>query len=180
MPFGKLIPSLLGNDIDIIMAGMSITPIRSLQIGFATPYMKVGQMMLVRSEDKSQFADPSAIVTTRKTAGAQENTTGQFLLVQEFPNAPKTFFPSPEKGAQALKDKKIDFLVLDSPYILWLAKKNEGKLTAIPSLLTEENLAWGVRRNDPELLDAVNDVLKKWKETGDLDAMIKKWVPDSN
>jgi len=180
LPFGKLIPALLSSDIDIIMAGMSVTPIRSLQISFSTPYMKVGQMALVRREDRAEFANPSDIVMSHKTAGAQENTTGQFLLVQEFQNAQKRFFPTPEKGAEALRHKEIDLLILDSPYVLWLARKNEGTLTPIPALLTEENLAWGVRKTDVKLLTAANEALEKWKASGELETMIRKWVPDSN
>ena len=180
LKFEKLIPALLNNEIDIIMAGMSSTKIRELQVAFATPYMRVGQMPLVRLEDRNLYNFPLDVVMTDKRIGAQENTTSEYLLVKEFPKAKKKLFASHSNGLSALKSKKIDLLILDSPYVLWMAMKSDGKLAVLPFLLTEESLAWAVRKSETDLLESVNIALAKWKETGQMDAMIKNQIPGFN
>ena len=52
LPWKKLIPGLLNNRIDIIMSGLSITPERERNVNFAQPYMQVGQMTLIRKNEK--------------------------------------------------------------------------------------------------------------------------------
>jgi polar amino acid transport system substrate-binding protein len=180
MNFDKLLPSLMNNEIDIIMAGMSVTRIRDLQVAFSNPYMAIGQMPLVRLEDKNKFVMPFDVVMTDKKVGAKEHTTSEYLVAQEFPKAKKTFFKNHAQAVSALKSGKIDLLILDSPYVLWLSIQNEGKLTPVPLLLTEENLAWAVRKKDEEFLITVNRILEKWKKSGELNAMIKARIPGFN
>jgi ABC-type amino acid transport substrate-binding protein len=50
-------------------------------------------------------------------------------------------------------------------------------LTPIPILLTEESLAWGVRKDDEQLLNAANLFLETWKNDGRLENAITKWMP---
>jgi ABC-type amino acid transport substrate-binding protein len=177
MEFSRLIPSLIANEIDIIMSGMSMTRVRSLQVSFSDPYLKVNQMALVRSEDRNNYLNAMSVVMTDKTVGAKEHTTSQFLLTQEFVNAKKRFFRSPEEGAKALRKKKIDLLVLDAPYVWWLASKNEGELSPLPFDLTEENLGWAVHRENETLLLSVNTALGKWKKSGEWASIVDKWLP---
>ena len=177
LKFRELIPALLSNQIDIIMSGMSVTKIRELQVSFANPYLRIGQMALARFEDRSQYNFPFDVIMTDKKIGATENTTSEYLVVQEFPKAKKSLFPDHEPGVKALKKKKIDLLIMDSPYVWWYSMKNEGKLTPVPFPLTEEYLAWAVRKDNVQLLGQVNGILSKWKKSGELDAMIQKRIP---
>ena len=48
LEWSDLIPALLENRIDIIMSGMSMTEMRLVRIAFSTPYLRAGQMALVR------------------------------------------------------------------------------------------------------------------------------------
>jgi polar amino acid transport system substrate-binding protein len=179
LKFSNLIPELRANNIDIIMSGMSTTYIRGLQIDFSNSYLKVEQKALARAEDEKLYGSALDVITAKKVVGAKENTTGEFLLMHEFNNAQKRFFPSPEKGAQALKKKQIDLLVLDSPYVSWLASKNEKTLVALPFALSEENLAWAVRKGDTDFLNAINAALEKWKANGFWKETVTKWLPGS-
>src|SRR5690606_24540440 len=51
VPFPDLIGELNAGRIDVAMPGMSITPRREALVSFTTPYLEVGQMALVRTED---------------------------------------------------------------------------------------------------------------------------------
>src|SRR5262249_48968819 len=45
------VPDLIAGKTDLIMSSMSITKARSLRVAFATPYLQVGQTILVRRAD---------------------------------------------------------------------------------------------------------------------------------
>jgi ABC-type amino acid transport substrate-binding protein len=72
--------------------------------------------------------------------------------------------------------------VHDAPIILQLALENEDKnLKPVFSVfLTEEYLAWGIRREDAAMLSAANRFLDAIKKDGRLMQMVKRWIPLAN
>ena len=175
-----LIPDLLDGKIDIIMSGMTITKQRSVRIAFTDPYLQAGQMCLVRNENKSRFPTTGTVQFTTMRVGAEEGTTGDFLVQRSLTLAKKESFSSPEKGAKALIDGKIDLFVNDAPVIWWLAATYEAKgITTLPFYLTEENIAWGVRRDNTMLLDSANRFVAVWKQDGRLKELLNRWLPNS-
>ncbi len=176
----NLIPDLLDGKIDIIMSGMTITNQRSVRIAFTDPYMQAGQLCLVRNEDKSRFPTTGTVQFTTMRVGAVEGTTGDFLVQRSLTLAKKESFSSPEKGAKALIDGKIDLFVYDAPVIWWLAATYEAKgLTTLPFHLTQENIAWGVRKNNAMLLDSANRFIAVWKQDGRMKKLINRWLPNA-
>jgi len=171
------IPALTEGRTDIIMSSMSITQPRSLRVAFAKPYLAVGQMVLVRREDAKKYmlgfpARPEG------TIGVLKATTGDFLVQQEFSASKRKEFKSPEDAATALVKKKIDLFVCDLPVIWWMAGMNESKgLMALQIFLTEEQLAWAVRKSDTKLLDSINAALEKLQKDGRAPKIIKHWLP---
>jgi polar amino acid transport system substrate-binding protein len=174
----ELIPALLDKRIDIIMSGMSITQARKVRITFTEPYLRAGQIALVPGEDKSKYVNAYAIKLSNIRVGVEKGTTGDFLVQQEFKNAQIAPFDSPEGAAKALADGRINMFIHDAPVIWWLASVYESKgLTPAPAFLSREELAWGVRYDDAEMLKAANSFLSKWKNEGRLQSCIKRWIP---
>jgi ABC-type amino acid transport substrate-binding protein len=174
----NLIPALLENRIDIIMSGMSITEMREVRIAFTSPYLRAGQMALVRGEDSQKYPSAASIKKTNRRVGFIKGTTGDFLVQKEFQLARKRPFSSSGAGVQAMVEERIDFFIHDAPVIWWLASEKEVKgLTPLPILLTEEYLAWGIRKDDTKLLKSANTLLETWKNNGNLRKLIKRWMP---
>lgn len=174
----ELIPALLDKRIDIIMSGMSVTQARKVRIAFAKPYLKAGQMALVPGEDKNKYWNVYSVKTCNLKVAVEKGTTGDFLVQQEFINAQIAPFDSPEKAAKALLEGRIKMFVHDAPVIWWLASVNEAKgVTAVPIFLTQEDIAWGIRYNDSDMLTAANSFLSEWKNNGLREKSITKWVP---
>jgi ABC-type amino acid transport substrate-binding protein len=68
--------------------------------------------------------------------------------------------------------------IYDAPMILYLASENETKgLTALFTLLTEEYLSWGFRKDNKELLKSANDFLRTINDEGKLNQIIQYWIP---
>jgi polar amino acid transport system substrate-binding protein len=71
--------------------------------------------------------------------------------------------------------------IYDGPMILYLASANENNgLTALFSPLTEEWLAWAVRKEDKELLESANNYLKTINSDGRYKKLIQHWIPTAN
>lgn len=173
------IPALIQGKTDIIMSSMSITRGRMMQINFTTPYMRVGQMALVRGEDKGRFmlGFPAGLTAP---VGVKRGTTGDFLVQQEWPKSRRRTYKTGDDAAKALLKKRIDFFVADAPLVWWLSGTYESKgLTFLPFLLSDEQLAWGVRKADEDLLQQVNAFLVTIQSDGRLESVLRRWLPQS-
>jgi polar amino acid transport system substrate-binding protein len=182
LPWEEQIQALLDGRIDVIMSGMSITKARQVRIAFSNPYFRTGQMALIRKADKLKYRDGYyAILTQSLTTrfGVVKETTGQFFVQHNFNRAKKTIlYPDAGQATAALLSGDVDVVIYDAPMILMLAAENQGKgLTPLPSLLTEEYLAWGIRKNDEKFLMSANDFLVRIQTDGRLDRILRRWIP---
>ena len=182
LPWEEQIPALLANQTDIIMSGMSITAMRQVRIGFSKPYFRAGQMALTRSKylemiPQTYYGIRGMSITAR--FGVVRGTTGETFVQTNFGRA-KEIVPY-ETSKQAVEDLlkgRIDLLIHDGPIIFLLAAENEARgLAVVPTLLSEEYLAWGIRKNDVTLLEAANNFIDKMTKEDQLDPIINRWIP---
>ncbi len=177
LPWEDLIDALNDDKIDIIMSSMSATPARQFRVVFSAPYLRIGQMALVRADDKYRSGLFAKSLADRPV-GLRKGTTGDLLVQQEFPRAKRKYYKSDNEGAIALSKGKIDLFIDDSTMIWYLAGMYEDKgLTVSPLVLTQEVLAWAMRRSDTSLEQAVNAFLKKAQASGELDRTLRRWIP---
>jgi ABC-type amino acid transport substrate-binding protein len=177
VPWPDLIDALNEGRIDIIMSSMSMTRPRLFRVAFSDPYLRVGQMALVRADEK-YLIGPFAASLNKRTVGVKKGTTGDLLMQQEFPTVKRKFYTSGEDAAKALKKGKIDLFINDSTMIWYLGGIYESEgLVVSPQALTEEVLAWAVNRSDVELLASVNGFLKNARASGELDRVLHRWIP---
>ena len=172
-----LIDALADDNVDIIMSSLSITAARRYRIAFTNPYLKVGQLALARAEDKYKFlSDPAG--DAKRGIGVERGTTAEQVLRQEYPRAVIKYYRSGEDAAAALTSQSLDLFVSDSPLIWYLGGRYESKgLIVAPMHFTEEYLGWGVRRSDDRLRDAANAFLQKAQGSGDLNRILRRWMP---
>ena len=107
----------------------------------------------------------------------KRGTTADTYVQEKMPNARKLTYMLPSDAAFDVKRKKIDVFIHDGPSVAWLASENEGELTGLFSPLSEERLAWAVRRGDTRVLNTANEMLAKWKSDGTLDKILTYWMP---
>lgn len=175
LPWEDQIEALNENKIDIIMSSMSITLPRSHVVSFTRPYFVLGQMALVRREDRGAYVlgFPQPI---QGTVGVLKATTGEFLVQRDFSKAKRKAFATPEQAIAALKKKKIDLFISDSTLVWYLAGLyGADGLTNVPMMLSEEPLGWAVRRDDVSLLAAANEFLDDSIRDGSLLRIVQQW-----
>jgi len=181
LPWDDQIPALIDNKIDIIISGMTITDTRMLRISFSDPYLRIGQLALVRTKDFYKYQNPVVLFTTKEKVGVEKGTTGDLLVQKQMLKAQRVAYISISKAVSDLKDGEIVAFIHDAPVIWQLYAENEMKgLSATKVLLTEEYLAWGMRREDKELIERVNRTLAGWRQSGRLDKILEYWLPYLN
>ena len=178
------IQALLDKRTDIIMSGMSITRMREVRIAFSKPYFRSGQMALVPRKDKARYSMGFYGIlgqSIKLRIGVVEGTTGQSFVQKTFGSAKKIVsYKNSKIALEKLLVGKIDMLIHDAPIVLMMAAENESKgLSTVPSLLTEEYMAWGMRKTDTTLIEAANGFIDHLNENGRLDTIIRKWIPYS-
>lgn len=177
--WSKQIDALENNKIDIIMSGMTITDARRYRIAFSDPYLRSGQILLVRLKDKARFSTGIySLMNSNYTIGTVKNTTGDIFITRAINGAKTKAFTKSEHAVKALINEEIDAFVYDAPMVCHYAAVNENaKLTPILTLATEEYLAWGIRKQDSELRTQANQFLQRLNSSGQLPQMIRTWIP---
>lgn len=179
MPFVDLIPALLAGRIDVIMSGMSVTPRRRELVRFADPYLEVGQMALIRTAELSERSGRGLPDTPQTRVGFRPGTTGEQYLRSTLKQAKLVPTDSVEDGVQALRDKRIDYFVHDAPTIWRVVGgflSSETELTGLYRPLTDESLAWAVRKDDGALADQLDAALGKMRTDGRLEVVLTTWI----
>jgi ABC-type amino acid transport substrate-binding protein len=179
VPWSKQFDYLNDGVTDIIMSGMTITEKRSLIVDFTTPYLRSGQIMLVRLENRQLFSTGiTSVLNTNYKIGTVADTISDYFVTATITKANEIVFRTSEKAVQALINKDIDVFVYDAPIICYYAGKYQTeKLVPILAMATEEYLAWAVRKNDAELKKQVNGFVESISSGDVLRNEIKQWIP---
>lgn len=179
VPWEKHFDYLNDGKTDIIMSGMTITEQRSFVVDFVTPYMRSGQIMLVRMEDRNRFAGGvNSVLNTNYRLGTVANTVSDYFVTSVINGANEVVFKSPEDALSALTGNEIDAFIYDAPVLCYFAARNpQDKLIPILEMGTEEYLGWAVRKGDTELLAGANSFMDSIQADGRLQHEIKRWIP---
>ena len=175
--WGDVLQSLLGGNTDVIMAGMTITPARQVAIAFSDPYLRSGLLAVVRREDAGRYRTPNAAFATRGAIGVVSGTTGERFVREQVPRAEINVYPTAPAAMLELRQRRVDVVVHDAPVGIWFVSRDEANLAAVLKLLDEEQLGWGMRRDDGALRAEVNATLARWRTDGTRERILARWLP---
>ncbi len=174
LPWEGLIPALESGEIAVIMSGMSITEDRKQRVRFVQPYLRVGQMAIIRKENRLEVGSPSLLARTKGRVGFVAGTTGAAYVHKQLAKAQHVPLRSTDEGLQALRTRTIDAFIHDAVTAWRVGSKDT--LTASYFPLTEEYLAWAVQTNNDMLGRDLEKVLRRWQASGELQVLLKKWL----
>ena len=176
-----LLEALDSGEIDVVMSGVSITDKRKGMVSFSDPYMEIGQMAIIRTEDAGRLASKGELMSEAYRVGYSLNTTGQQFVTSKLKNAKQVGFATSGDGIKALINNQIDYFVHDAPTVWQLTSSypTDERLFGLYAPLTDEHLAWAVKTGNKELQQELNTTLESWKENGFLKRTLSKWIPVS-
>ena len=176
VPWKDQIEALNKQRTDIIMSSMSITMARQYVVNFSQPYFVTGQMALVRREDKIQYTLGFPL-TLPGNVGVLKATTGEFLVQQDFPRSKLKSYSNSEDATRALIKKRINLFISDSTLVFYLAGTHaDDGLSVVTIPLTQEKLAWAVRKSEDPLLTAVNQFITETQQDGSMRKTFSRWM----
>lgn len=173
-----LISALEKGDVDVVMAGLSVTPAREQRIRFIEPYADVGQMAILRRDRVVELGRVEDLKAPGRHVGFVRGTTGgQYVKGVLSSSVPYPYGSVPE-GLDAVRSGAIDYFVHDAPTAWRIGMDpTEKVLFAIYRPLTRERLAWAVRKDDTGLANQLDALVAAWKKNGEIDAVLTRWVP---
>ncbi len=169
--FDFLIPELLNQKFDVIIAGLSITLERQEKIEFSDPYFTTGQAVAVKSNNRDieTLADLKG-----KTVGTLSGTTS-FDFAKQIPGIKEVrVYDEPGKYFSDTVNGAIDATVYDLPAVFWYTQNNSRLKIAIREL-TSEKYGMGLRKEDVSLKFAINQAITKMKGNSEFQKIITRW-----
>ena len=180
VPEDRATEALKKGYIDIIMPGRKIARVKDTPVTFSEPYLRAGQILLVRSEDTAFFSNGIySLEGSGVTFGVIEGSDGERFVTKTLQGVRIMRFKTVEAAVQALTGKDIDLFLHDAPTIFYYAAINTSAgLTPILNLVTEEYIGWAMRSEDKELRQLTNLFIRQSRAEGRLQKTIKQWIPN--
>lgn len=170
---GGRIPLLYSELIDVIIATMTITPVRQRALDFSDPYFVTGSMLLTRKDSSIQSVQDLAGKKVAVVEGAVQHEDLALIA----PEARLVPFKGLPEALQALHSKRVDALCQDDVAILSEAKRNPEVQVAGKSFLPRP-YAMAVRKGDGKFLHWLNVHLEKMKTDGTIQRLRRKYFGD--
>ena len=162
-----MIPDLVAEEFDAILAGMSITAIREELIDFTEAYYPPTPSVYVAGAGAGDEAAQGTIGVTANTIYSDYFTE----LGRPFVSLDGSI-----DAVDAVLKGEVDAVLVDHGYGVEKLAEYEGQLAIVgPSILLDRGLGIGVRKGS-SLKGSLNEALESMKADGSLNALIIKWV----
>jgi glutamate transport system substrate-binding protein len=149
--------------VDVVIATYSITDKRKEAVGFAGPYYKSAQDIMVRP-------DTTDILKTKdlanRTVCAIQGGTSYIRIQSEVPSAKLTSFDTNTKCLEALLDKRVDAVATDKALLLGFLADHKGEVKLLNDDYGSDPYGIGVKREDTEFRAWLNDTLADIEKSG--------------
>lgn len=175
-----IIPGLIAEKYDFIIASMFITEERSKQVDFTDPYY-IAAMTHVVSKD-SDITDFSSEALEDKVIGAQSGTTMADYIEATYPNADIRLYPTQDEVNLDMASGRIDLVVGDLlPMLDWVNSTDDGACCELAGdpitdpTFVGDGVGIAVRQEDDELRERLNVALQEIRDDGTYQAINQKY-----
>ncbi len=162
MDFSGIIPALQTKNIDLALAGITITDERKKAIDFSDGYYKSGLLVMVKANNndiKSVKDLDGKVVAVKSGTGSVDYAKANIKTkdLRQFPN-------------------RADAVLHDTPNILYFIKTaGNGQFKAVGESLEAQQYGVAFPKGSDELREKVNGALKTLRENGTYNEIYKKW-----
>ena len=171
MEFDSIITSVQEGEVDVGIAGMTVNDERKEKVNFSSSYATGVQVVIVKEDSTIATLDD----LEGKKIGTQLGTTGDIYSKDDYGEENVTSYSKGADAVIALKGGDVDAVIIDNEPAKAFVAENEG-LKILETEYAVEDYAIAVNKENTELLDAINDALKKLTKEGTIDAIIAKYI----
>jgi polar amino acid transport system substrate-binding protein len=169
----KLIPALNEGKIDIIIAGMAITPQRALKVNFSLPYATSGISLATHIEGTKHIRSVEELNRKSIKIGVISATVSEGLAKRIFDKATIMAFKKSNEAENAIVSGKIQAYLEAKPIPRFIALDHPKKVDvplSEPLLATKAGFA--INKRDPDFLNFLNS----WVISREADT----WLPSTH
>ena len=178
MDFGGIIPALQADQLDIAIAGMSITEDRKKVVDFSDPYFEAGLSLVVAegTNDITSLDDlkGKTVAVKSGTTGAQfarDNEAEYGYTVAQFEDSPSMF--------QEVSNGNAAVLLEDYPVIAYAIAESGLDLKTVGERLTGDQYGIAVLKGqNEEVLKQINAGLQELRDSGKYDEILEKYIAE--
>lgn len=165
---------IVNGTVDLVAATYTINDARKERIAFAGPYYEAGQNIMVKKGDTSITGPDSFADGTKKVCSVTGSTPAEEIKKSVKDVATQlVLFDTYDKCRDALKGGQVDAVTTDNVILLGFIAKDEASFQLAGDNFTKEPYGIGVKKEDTQFRDFINDTLEKayadgsWKKAWD-------------
>ncbi|EIB99432.1 MULTISPECIES: glutamine ABC transporter substrate-binding protein GlnH [Pantoea] len=173
MDFSGIIPALQTRNVDLALAGITITEERKKAIEFSDGYYKSGLQVMVRNNENNikGISDLNGkVVAVKSGTGSVEYAKANIKSkdLRQFPNIDSAYME--------LGTNRADAVLHDTPNILYfIHTAGKGRFKAVGDSIEAQQYGIAFPKGSDDLREKVNGALKTLKENGTYNQLYKKW-----
>jgi len=173
MDFSGIIPALQTRNVDLALAGITITEERKKAIEFSDGYYKSGLQVMVRNNENNikGISDLNGkVVAVKSGTGSVEYAKANIKSkdLRQFPNIDSAYME--------LGTNRADAVLHDTPNILYfIHTAGKGRFKAVGDSIEAQQYGIAFPKGSDDLREKVNGALKTLKENGTYNTLYKKW-----
>lgn len=173
MDFSGIIPALQTKNVDLALAGITITDERKKAVDFSDGYYQSGLLVMVNADNNSvkNISDLNGKVVAVKSGTGSVDYAKQHINTKNLRQ-----FPNIDNAYMELGTKRADAVLHDTPNILYFIKTaGAGKFKTVGDSLEAQQYGIAFPKGSDELREKVNNALKTLRENGTYNEIYKKW-----
>ena len=173
MDFSGIIPALQTKNVDLALAGITITEERKKAVDFSEGYYKSGLLVMVKANNndiKSVKDLDGKVVAVKGGTGSVDYAKANIKTkdLRQFPNIDNAYME--------LGTNRADAVLHDTPNILYFIKTaGNGQFKAVGESLEAQQYGIAFSKGNDALREKVNGALKTLRENGTYNEIYKKW-----
>ena len=183
-----MIPALLANKFDLIVASMSITAKRLERMDFSGPYrVSIGQFVGRKDAELELFNEDGSVNAAGFAGvrvGIERASTYEEWITAVVPDAEVVYYDNNESLYLDLTAGRVDAIMTNpmKAYLKFLSKEGNQDFTVIGPQLDDPDyfgigVGVGLRKGQDELKAQINDALKGMTEDGTLNDFSLRYFP---
>lgn len=176
-PFDGIIPTLITDNIDLIISGFTISEERAKRVDFTNPYYRSSLTILSKKSAGNKYDSVDKLKNAEICV--QIGTTGALYLEQALTKPHLKQFNSPPESYLEFQNGGCDVVVNDRPVNDFFLAQNPKNSKDIVSheITSAQNEYYGiaVKKGNTELLKILNEGLKKVMANGEFAKISTKW-----
>jgi glutamine transport system substrate-binding protein len=173
MDFGGIIPALQTKNIDLALAGITITDERKKAIEFSDGYYTSGLLVMVNADNTTV---KSIDDLNGKVVAVKSGTSSVDYAKQHINTTHLRQFPNIDNAYMELGTNRADAVLHDTPNILYFIKNTgAGRFKTVGDSLKAQKYGIAFPKGNDEFRIKVNSTLKTLRDNGTYNEIYKKW-----